>query len=658
MLIVAVDIGGTFTDIVYVRSDGSLGYLKILSTPREPEKAVIEGLKHIGRVESVVHATTIATNVLRGQVGLEIPKTALVTTRGFRDVIEIGRQNRPRLYDPFFEKPKPLVPRELRFEVDERVDSRGSVIKRVDLRELEEIGEKLSRGSVVSVAISFLHSYLNPVNEAIAEEVLSKYVRYVSVSHKIAPEPREYERTSTTVVNAVLMPIVSRYLEKLASSLKELGVKELSIMSSSGGLVSLEEAASRPVQIIESGPAAGVVASAVFAKFLGKSRVISFDMGGTTAKAGTVVNYEVVVTSEYEVGGETHYGRIVKGSGYPVRFPFVDLAEVSAGGGTIIWRDEAGALHVGPMSAGADPGPVCYGRGGIQPTITDANLVLGRLGDSLAGGVIKLDKNASINALAKLGDPVDVSWRAIELANLEMARAIRLVTIERGLDPREFTLIAFGGAGPQHAVEIASELDIREVVIPPQPGLFSALGLLLADWKFEARSSYPDPDRIEEEYSKLEEELLKKIGRVSYFARYADVRYEGQGWELTVPVSKPATLESIRRVFEEKHRATYGFTLDREIEIVVIRVFAVVEKPKPKLPKPPASGTAKPRSHRRVLFSGEWINTPVYWRDDLPTGFRTEGPLVVEEYSSTTVVPPGWVLLVGEYGELRIRRVD
>jgi len=652
-LIVAVDVGGTFTDFVYIREDGFLGFYKILSTPRNPEVAVLEGLRVLGGASSVIHATTIATNALRGQVGLELPRVALVTTRGFRDVIEIGRQNRPRLYDPFFEKPKPLVPRDLRFEVDERVDFRGYILKPLDVGEVESIGFKLRASGVESVAVIFLHSYANPVHEVLAEEALLKHVRHVSPSYKVAPEPREYERASTTVVNAALMPIVSGYLERLSSGLKELGVVELSIMSSSGGLISVEEATFKPVQVVESGPAAGVIATAELSRVLGIPRVISFDMGGTTAKAGTVVDFEVEVTSEYEVGGEAHHGRVVKGSGYPVRFPFVDLAEVSAGGGSIIWRDEAGALRVGPISAGSDPGPACYGRGGVKPTITDANLVLGRIGDYILGGKVKLDRGSSIKAFQALGDPEVTAWDAISIANLEMARAIRLVTVERGLDPLEFTLVAFGGAGPQHAAEIAEELGVRSVVIPPHPGLFSALGLLLADWRFEARTAHPAD--LEGAYLKLEEELLRIHGRVDYFVRYADVRYEGQGWELTVPVSRPAMVEDVRRVFEEKHRAVYGFTLeDRGVEVVVARVFAVIRRVKPSLPKPVARGEPKVREARKAYFKDGWATAPVYWRDDLPLGYRLEGPAVVEEYDSTTIIPPGWVAVVGDLGELRL----
>ncbi len=345
MAIVAVDVGGTFTDFVVLRDDGTIYSIKVLSTPRSPEVAVLEGLRKIKEpISEVLHATTIGTNTLLGQVGLEIPRVALFTTKGFRDVIEIGRQNRPRLYDLFFDKPRPLVPRELRFEVDERVLADGTVVKRVDPGEVEGYAVKARSMGVVSVAVSYLHSYINPVNEEVTGDVLRKYFRYVSLSSRVAPEPREYERTSTAVVNAVLMPIVSEYISRFSEGLRELGIGRFYIMSSAGGLVDAAEAMERPVQLIESGPAAGAVAAAEFSKLIGIENVIGLDMGGTTAKASSILKHEPEVTTEYEVGGEVHHGRLIKGSGYPVRFPFIDLAEVSSGGGTIIWRDEAGAL--------------------------------------------------------------------------------------------------------------------------------------------------------------------------------------------------------------------------------------------------------------------------------------------------------------------------
>ena len=645
---VAVDVGGTFTDFVVLDESGEIRTLKLLSTPRSPERAVIEGLERL-EFREVVHASTIGTNALLGQLGLEVPRVALFTTRGFRDVIEIGRQNRPRLYDLYFEKPRPLVPRELRFEVDERTLWTGEVLKRVDPGEVERLAERALQLGAVSAAVSFLHSYANPENELVAGEVLKKKFKYVSLSHEVAWEPREYERTSTAVVNAALMPVVSAYLEKIEKYAGSRGAV-VYVMSSSGGLVTVEEAVKRPVQLIESGPAAGVVAAAELARLLGLRRVISLDMGGTTAKAATVVDYEVQLTTEYEVGGEVHYGRVVKGSGYPVRYPFVDLSEVSAGGGTIIWRDEAGALRVGPLSAGADPGPVCYGRGGVAPTITDANLVLGRLPSALLGGALPLHREKALEALRALGDPYEVASEAVEMINLVMARCIRLVTVERGLDPRDFVLVAFGGAGPQHAALLAEELGVERVVIPPLPGVFTALGMLMADFKFEARRAHPgDPEKA---FRELEERLARL--EPDYYVRYADVRYRGQGWELTVPVGAPATLESIKRAFEEKHEAVYGFKLPREVEVVVVRVFAVKKRPKPTLRDPPLEGS--PEVYEKDVFFNGWVRAAVYRRDQLPLGFRVKGPALILEDYSTVVIPPKWEAVVGRWGVLEVRR--
>ncbi|MGB9729338.1 MAG: hydantoinase/oxoprolinase family protein [Thermoprotei archaeon] len=653
MLTIAIDIGGTFTDIIAVDDQGLIHYYKGSTTPKNPEIGVYEGLKRFADIKEVIHATTIATNALLGQIGLELPKTALFITKGFRDIIEIGRQNRPELYNLFFEKPRPLVPRELRFEVSERVNANGEILIPLDTNEVEEKMKKALESGVVSVGISFLHSYLNPLNEVKAKEVAVKYFKYVSVSHEVAPEPREYERTSTVVVNAVLMPLVSKYLESLYSIFSRFGNPPFYIMASSGGLIDVREASEKPVQIIESGPAAGVVGASIFMRFLGIKDAISFDMGGTTAKAGTIVNQEIEVATEYEVGGKTHHGRIIKGSGYPIRFPFIDLAEVSAGGGTIIWRDEGGALRIGPISAGADPGPMCYGKGGDKPTLTDANLILGRIGDELLSGSMKLNKDLATKGLEKLGGSKEIAVEAVDLANLEMARAIRLVTVERGLDPSGFVLFAFGGAGPQHALDLAEELGIRRVIVPPHPGLFSALGMLFADKKIEMRKSYPRD--LNKDFNELENNLREKIGDVDYFLRYADIRYEGQGWELTVPLSTNITLDEIKKRFEGKHESVYGFKLDKPIEIVTIRVFAIAKILKPKLPDPPLIGNPKIRFNRKVYFD-DWIDTPVYVRESLPMGYKIKGPAVIEEYSSTILIKPGWIAEVGKMGVLDIRR--
>ncbi|BFH72340.1 hydantoinase/oxoprolinase family protein [Sulfurisphaera javensis] len=626
-MITAVDIGGTFTDIISVDDEGNIIYYKGLTTPKNPEIGVKKGLENLGiKVDTLIHATTIATNALLGQVNLELPKTALLTTKGFSDIIEIGRQNRPELYNLFFTKPKPLIPRELRFEINERINARGEIIKAINKEEVENVAQSLN---AEAVAIVFLHSYLNPIHEKIAKEIVSKYIKYVSASFEVSPEQREYERTTTTVINAMLMPLVSKYIESLVNEIKP---KEFFIMASSGGLIDSEEAIRRPVQIIESGPAAGVIGVKYFSEEMGIKDAISFDMGGTTAKAGSIVNGEIEIVNEYEVGGRTHHGRIVKGSGYPVRFPFIDLAEVSAGGGTIIWMDEAGALNVGPISAGAEPGPICYNKGGDKPTLTDANLILGRIGEELIGGNLKLNKDLALKGLEKLGDPIQISKEAIKLATLEMARAIRLVTVERGLDPSSFTLFAFGGAGPQFAIDIAEELGVKRVLIPIYPGLFSALSMLLADQKFELRKAFPKD--VENDFRELENTLREKVKDIDYFLRYADVRYKGQGWELTVPADG-----DIRKNFEERHKAIYGFTLPYDIEITNIRVFAIKKMKKPKLT---FSNSGELKIKERKVYFDDWVNSKVYIRETLPIGFKGKGPAIIEEYSATTVIPDGW----------------
>ncbi|MEM2036568.1 MAG: hydantoinase/oxoprolinase family protein, partial [Candidatus Caldarchaeum sp.] len=414
---VAVDVGGTFTDLVAVNLEtGELFKVKVHSTPRAPEKGFLEAVKTLLKqvddpsVELVVHVNTVGTNLFRGQLGLRLPKTALVTTKGFRDVLEIGRQNRPELYNIFYRRPDPVVPRERRFEVLERVDSDGVVLTPVDENELAKVADVMREIGVESLAVCFLNSYVNPVNEQKAKQFLTKILPApVFASHEVDPEHREYERFSTTVVNAALAPVVARYLSAVTEGLREIGVySPVHIMSSSGGLVDVEEAVSRPVACIESGPAAGVIGAARMAEMTGFRKVISFDMGGTTAKAGVVVDGLPATVPEIEVGGRVHMGRVVKGSGYPVRFPSIDLAEVSAGGGTIITVDSSGSLMVGPLSAGADPGPACYGLGGTMPTVTDANLLLGRV-EHLLGGAMKLDQTLAEKAMKKVAEQLRVS---------------------------------------------------------------------------------------------------------------------------------------------------------------------------------------------------------------------------------------------------------
>ena len=647
---ISVDIGGTFTDIVIMQGNRIKKAFKIPTSVRTPADAVIEGIRSAGidHVDEVIHATTIATNSILGQHNLELPRTALLTTNGFADVIEIGRQNRPSIYDLRFRKPVPIVMRKLRYEVDERIGPDGKVIRAVNPKALEKIVLDLNVRKIDAIAISFLHSYLNPRNEVLAGKILRKKFEHVSLSSEISAEPREFERTSTAVVNAALSPIMTDYLNKLSTSLIKLGCRQINMMSNSGGLMKLHEVISRPIKIIESGPTAGVIAANEFAKAIGDRNVISFDMGGTTAKASAIVANSIATTAEYEVGGSSNHGRMIKGTGYPVSTQFVDIAEVSAGGGTVIWKDDAGSLNIGPQSAGSDPGPACYGLGGEQPTITDANLVLGYISRESPGRTIMLDKEKSIKSLSLLGDPVRAAEKAISLADLEMARAIRLVTYERGLDPRGFVLYAFGGAGPQHAARVAELLGSTEVIIPTTPAEFSAIGLVQAYWKYEESMAYPSD--LEADYASL----TAKISQLGYdiaISLSADCRYKGQGSDLSLPVTS-VSMAKIKEDFEKLHSSTYGFTLQREIEISAIRVTGTRSREKPGFERMSA---IKKESHtRKARESGKWLSLHVYSRDSLPSGAAVKGPAMIDEPGTSTLIPTGWSSTIGSHGEIRM----
>lgn len=653
-VVVAVDIGGTFTDIIVQRGTDVVRVLKKPTTIEEPAKALLAELREVGGLSGgeLLHATTIATNAFLSPsthgVGRGIE---LVTTRGFRDIIEIGRQNRPSLYDLYFNRPIPLVAVRNRHEVTERVSASGKVLIPARTGELQALSKRLRQRRARAVAISFLHSYANPLNENLAAAILRRDFRFVSVSSDIAPEPREFERTSTTVVNALLMPVVSSYITQLGRGLRTLGIRSASVMASSGGLVSLSEIAARPVQAVESGPAAGVVAAAEAARRIGLRSVISFDMGGTTAKAGTITKGRIELTPELEVSGSSHHGRRGKGSGYPVRFPFVDLAEVSSGGGTHIWRDAAGTLCVGPRSAGSTPGPMCYGRGGTIPTVTDADLLIGVLGETLLGGEMRLDVQAARRGLQRLGEPQNVAEQALHLADLEMARGIRMVTVERGLDPSRFTLVAFGGAGPQHGARLAEELGIPEVVIPRHPGLFSALGLLLSDWQYEARMAFPK--NLRRDVQRLSEHLRRRV-QADRFLASVECRYIGQGSELTVPLTS-FNPRLVARRFVRLHEATFGFRLDRDVELVSLRVFARRYRSKPSVRFHPMG---RPNwGEREIRWMGRGLRTTTCDRDGLERGTRISGPAVIEEYGATTFVPPAWKASILTGGQIRLRKI-
>ncbi|WP_238374113.1 hydantoinase/oxoprolinase family protein [Ignicoccus hospitalis] len=606
----------------------------------------------------VVHATTIATNALLGQEGLELGEVSLVTTKGFEDIIEIARQSRPALYDFSGRRPKPLVPPELRFGVEERTSWDGRVLKEVDEGELASLAPKL-RGTV---AVCFLHSYSNPHNEAKAKDVLRNLGFEVVASHESVMEMREYERFSTTIINAALRPVVSSYLLKFRKGLDELGIRApLMVVASSGGLVDEEEAKARPGQLIESGPAGGAVGAAAYAAELGVEEALAFDMGGTTAKASVVVKGRPALVHEYEVGGKVHAGRVVKGSGYPVRYPFVDVAEVSAGGGTVAW-EEGGALRVGPKSAGADPGPACYGRGGKQPTVTDADLLLGRLPEELPTG-LKLRRDLALEAYSELArrlsaEPLEVAAAVIEAITEEMARVVRVVTVERGLDPSDLVMIAYGGMGPLHGPELAEFLGMKEVLVPPGAGVFTAVGMLFADAMYSTSKTVnaPADEDLEPTYAELEGVAVSRMKAASMepdeVLRTAEARYEGQGWTVEVPVPRPYSPQAVKRAFEEEHERRYGFTLDSEVIVETARVYTIHKSPKVRVKAPPTGPELLWEGEAWFLKRG-WEEARAYAR--FGKG-EVEGPAIIVDYDSVTLVPPGWSAKALEDGSLLLKK--
>lgn len=670
MLFVGIDVGGTFTDIIIfdAQSRKTPEIFKVPTVPRQPGFAILEALKRYhDRAEQVTlvsHATTIATNALLTQSGLA--KTALITNQGFRDVLEIGRQRRPEIYNLDTKRPKQLVNRRDRFTVKGRRLVNGSSQTPLAENELGKVSREIVRRGLESVAIAFLNSHTNPSDETKAEKILrrSGFKGHIDLSSRVDPQYREYERTSTTVVNASLAPLMSKYLHGLQKGVERIGFHcAFYVMNSDGTASTLAQASKRPISIIESGPAAGVLSAANLARKLSLDKVITFDMGGTTAKAGTIIKSMPDLSYEFEAAGRSYHGRSIKGSGYPVRQPFIDLAEVSAGGGAIAWLDEAGSLKAGPQSAGADPGPAAYGKGGRRPTVTDANIVAGRINPSqLLGGHLKLHHHLAVRAIrslsSRLGTSVDKTAESIlRIVNSNMSKALSLVSLERGRDPRNYTLIAFGGSGPIHSCDLAEELGIQHIVIPLHPGLFSAFGLLTAELArtFTQPILKPATTSIEQTFTQLGEqarESLQQEGFTNYKTiRQVDLRYQGQAYAITVLYKKNANLA---RLFGREHKKLYGYSSSDTVEAVNARIRAVIPTPKARLAKkktrpsnPPASS-----SLRRVSLLDRWQRVPVYNRETLWSGVRDKGPCIIEEYDSTTVIGKNWRWKIDEYEDI------
>ncbi len=667
---VGVDVGGTFTDVVAVVG-GRVVHGKVLTRPREPWVGIVEGVESvgvdIGSIEVFVTATTLGTNLFFGQTGLERPPAALFTDEGFEDVVEIGRQNRPSLYDPFFTRPPPLAGRRDRIGVGVRVSPRGEVLREPDLSVVRgEAARRCSEGYVF--AVSVLHGYLRPdVEEEIASAVREACPGATVVTgSSVDPRPGEYERASTALVNAVLAPIVRGYLERLSDALRLRGFRgRLLAMKSDGGVATPGEVLRAPAVFIESGPAAGAVAAAYIAGLLGVERLVAFDMGGTTAKASSVVSGRPEVVEYYEVGGRVHMGRLVRGSGYPVRHEFIDIAEVGAGGGTIAWVDRGGALRLGPHSAGAEPGPACYGRGGGEPTVTDALLLLGRIPGELAGGRLRLRRDLAEAAMQRLAreaglrGALEAAEAVVALANAVMARALRIVTVERGHDPEEFQLAAFGGAGPVHAVELAREMGVPRVVVPPRPGVFSALGLLLSDYRVGVArhvgrpASGLDEAWLEEVFRELEGEALERLRLQGYagearLERVVEARYRWQGETLRLPYRGARMVDSS---FHALHEEKYGFSSPRdEVVVEAVRVVAVGAVEKPGLA--PEEWGRGLEEEWRVYWEGSWLDALLVGAGRLWELGRLEGPAVVAFPDSTLFLPPGATARPGSHGEV------
>jgi N-methylhydantoinase A len=636
---IGIDAGGTFTDFIVCQDDGTIETFKLRSNPRSPSSVILGGLEQAAASEraEVIHGSTVATNALLERKGA---RTALVTTAGFEDVIHIGRQNRPELYNLTPQLRAPIIPRAMCFGVRERVYFDGTLALSPSDAEIARLKTRLRRARVQSIAICFLHAYRNPANEKRVAAALES-LGYLCTSHDVCPEFREYERSATTLINAYVGPLMDKYLGELERA----GRHSIAIMQSNGGFMSTKEARLHAVRTVLSGPAGGVVGALEVAKLSGFSRILGFDMGGTSTDV-SLCDGQPRETLEASIDG------------LPVRVPMLDIHTVGAGGGSIARVDEGGLLRVGPESAGADPGPACYGKG-TRPTVTDAHVVLGRIAaDQLIGGEMHLDTNRAATAVDSIAQQLGISRVAaaqgiLRVANANMERAIRLVSVERGHDPRDFALVAFGGCGGLHACEIAQELGIQTVLVPEYAGALSALGMLLASHVRDYAAGVLNRSDFEREFLRLERTARKSYRRAELF-RSADIRYAGQSYELTVPwnAADPAL------PFHQEHQRVYGYSNpERAIEIVTVRVRARQDVEKPALlSKRRGSRPSKPVI-RRIHSAGAWHDTPVYPRSSL-SATPLRGPALILDYGSTTMVPAGWKLSVDQAGSLKLIAVS
>ena len=688
---IGVDIGGTFTDIVALSDDGRLLTKKVPSSTGDYGRAIIDGFQDLFRehalepdqVAEVRHATTIASNTILEHKGA---RTGLITTKGFRDVLEIRNLRMPRLYDITWQKPEPLVERYLRIAVDERIDAQGHVLTALDRADAEQAVDRLLAAKVDAIAVCLINSFANPAHEQMIQEIVRQRAPTLPccISFEVLPEIKEYERTSTTVINTYVMPEVARYLTALRQDLRDIGVRApLLLMQSNGGLTTAEEAVRKPMHIIESGPAAGVIGAQALARAIGLSDLVTLDMGGTTAKAALIENGEVARSPEYQVGGGIMVGsRLLTGAGYTLKVPAVDLAEVGAGGGSIVHIDAAGTMQVGPESAGAVPGPVCYDKGGERPTITDANVILGYVNPShLVGGELKLNAERAKSVFARaIAEPLDLSlaqaaYGAHQISASNMIRAIKAVSSERGRDPRRCALFAFGGNGPLFAAGMARTLGMRRIVVPPSPGLFSSFGLLYSGVEYHHSRTFRrllagiDVAALRTAWEELAETARRQLAASGFtdaaarIRRSANLHYQGQTYELAVALPDgpldAASVAGLAEAFGQEHERTYGHRAgtDEPVELVSIQVIGQGLTDRPAVPDQvkvlqPARAASVPARDAYFGFEAGWLSTPVLTRADLATA--RDGPLIVEEYDATCLVPPGMRAAVDPHGNIVI----
>ncbi|MBZ5201527.1 hydantoinase/oxoprolinase family protein [Planomicrobium chinense] len=674
---VATDIGGTFTDLVYVDANGKVGVAKSHTTPPNFEQGVVDVIGKSGidqqAIETFIHGTTVIINALTERKGV---KTGLITTKGFRDVLEIARGNRPDLFNVRYKKPTPFVERYLRQEVEERLNQKGEVVTPLNKDQVKDLIIYFKKEGVEAIAVSYLHAFKNPKHEQQTVELIQELWPEVSItaSHEVTKEWREYERTNTAVLNSYVKPIASKYINQLNTKLTENEADSFNyIMQSNGGTTTFEQAKKTPINMVESGPVAGIYGAAYLGEIIGEKNVIAFDIGGTTAKCSLIANGEVKVTTDYYIEKDA------LNAGYPIKSPVVDIVEIGNGGGSIAWIDEGGSLKVGPHSAGAVPGPVAYGQGGTEPTTTDANLMTGRLSPENFDYQVNLDSvkeaiDAKVGKVYSL-TAEEAALGIIRIANANMLNALKLISVRKGYDPRDFTLVAFGGGGSMHAPALAKELGVRKVVVPVASSVFSAWGMLMTDLRHDYIQTYInrfqdiDLEELNSEWNKLEslasqqytEEHVKEEDIV--FNRFVDMRYSGQEHTVKVPLANgnitEETVEQTIRLFHEMHEQSFTFKLEEaQTEIVNLHLtaFGTVQKPKlHKLEKGSTDISSALKETRNVFYENDgWVATKVYHRDLLTPGMSIQGPAIVEEPTATTVFYSGQTLSVDVYGNLII----